>query len=294
MPYRLIKGDYCLFYKGKRHVGSKPDGDSFWFRPKDSGKLVQIGGRKVKFNGGGCAQLRFEGIDALELHFQGSHQKEPECTDARDQLLELAGFKSVTYAPSKDIETTVREANPHPIEGYILSRNVDPYGRPVAFVFLGEAPSPDGSEDNWLSPVWMSESLNSKLMAGGYAYPAYYTGFPTGLRRKMTNLATDARRQRLGVWGVDSSLSGVAVKDPGDLEGYAIWPKLYRRLIAFFIDNHTTISEFDAWIRADAKRDDQLWIVSRGELGNMHDIFTVDDETIRMVVSPEDMVIVPQ
>ncbi len=33
MSYRLITGVYQLFYQGRRHVGSRPDGDSLWFKP---------------------------------------------------------------------------------------------------------------------------------------------------------------------------------------------------------------------------------------------------------------------
>ena len=36
MPYRLVKGEFHLFYQADRHVGSQPDGDSIWFRPNRS------------------------------------------------------------------------------------------------------------------------------------------------------------------------------------------------------------------------------------------------------------------
>jgi endonuclease YncB( thermonuclease family) len=176
MGYKLIKGEFGLFYQSTRHVGSRPDGDSMWFKPKNESNLTALDGRQVDFNGGGFAQLRFEGIDALELHYKGSnHQKVPECVSARDRLLRLAGFKTVTYAPSDNIDTSVREASPHPTTGYILSRSVDPFGRPVAFVFNGDINQNDGSEI-WLAAPQMNKSLNAKLISGGYAYPAYYTG----------------------------------------------------------------------------------------------------------------------
>jgi hypothetical protein len=33
MGYNLVKGEFSLFYNINRHVGSRPDGDSIWFKP---------------------------------------------------------------------------------------------------------------------------------------------------------------------------------------------------------------------------------------------------------------------
>jgi hypothetical protein len=48
------------------------------------------------------------------------------------------------------------------------------------------------------------------------------------------------------------------------------------------------------WLRADSDRDDNLWIISRGEFANMHDIFDVRGNTISMLYWPEDLIIVPR
>ncbi|UCD38275.1 MAG: hypothetical protein JSW54_01995 [Fidelibacterota bacterium] len=295
MPYTLIKGQFHLYYRSQRLVGSRPDGDSMWFKPDKKNTLAKLGGRRVEFNGGGCAQLRFEGIDALELHYKGSnHQRAPECVDARNRLLQSVGFTSVTYAPSSKVATAVRTASPHPIEGYILSRSVDPFGRPVAFVFAGTTSERDGAKDIWLTPERVAQSLNGRLMAEGQAYPAYYSGLPSNLRNQLTTLANSARNHGLGIWREDVSLSGARVVRASDLEQYAMWPKLYRRLFAYFADGNSGISGFGAWLRGDSSRDDELWIISRGELGNMHDIVSATDVEIQLVVHPEDVIIVPR
>ena len=72
MAYRLIEGEVRLFYRSTRLVGSRPDGDSAWFKPNNPNLLLDVGQRDAELNKGGFAQLRFEGIDALELHFPGS------------------------------------------------------------------------------------------------------------------------------------------------------------------------------------------------------------------------------
>lgn len=296
MGYHLIKGYFHLVYQSEyRLVGSRPDGDSMWFKPNNPAHLTKLGGRDVDYNGGGFAQMRFEGIDALELHYTGSHQKVPECVSARDRLLQLAGFKDVTYAPSRvsDIDTSVRTASPHPRKGYILSRNVDPYGRPVAFVFVGDTTEPDGSEIYLTAPM-MARSLNAKLVANGFAYPAYYTGLPFDLRDRLTSITKKARRRRRGIWKVDVSLSGTQIADASDLERVAQWPKLFRRLVAYFRDGNAGLNGFETWLRGDTSRDDNLWIISRGEFGNMHDIIEVTGNAVKMVFSPDDIVIVPR
>jgi len=94
VSYRLVRGTFQLRYRGKRQVGSRPDGDSVWFKPNRPSLLKGIAGRDAGINAGGLAQLRFEGIDALELHYpQSEHQNSEEAVGARDYMLRnLLGF----------------------------------------------------------------------------------------------------------------------------------------------------------------------------------------------------------
>lgn len=93
MGYRVVHGEFALVYQGQRRVGSRPDGDSMWFKPAKPANLKGIGGRDAELNAGGYAQLRFEGIDALELHYGPNyHQAESPALAARDFLLEKAGY----------------------------------------------------------------------------------------------------------------------------------------------------------------------------------------------------------
>jgi hypothetical protein len=61
MPMTLIKGEY-------RVVGAAPDGDSIRFYP-DAADAWERAGLNVRPNAAGGAQLRLEGIDALETHY---------------------------------------------------------------------------------------------------------------------------------------------------------------------------------------------------------------------------------
>ena len=119
-------------------------------------------------------------------------------------------------------------------------------------------------------------------------------GFPTDIRNKFTSLFNSVFNNSLGLWQVDVYSSGVQINNISDLELFAIWPKLYCRLFSFFNDGNNLISQFETWIRQKRDKDDELWIISKGEFGNMHDIFEISDNKIKMVVSPEDIVIVPK
>ena len=51
---------------------------------------------------------------------------------------------------------------------------------------------------------------------------------------------------------------------------------------------------FNGWLRADEDRDDQVWIISEGHLGDLHDLIDVVGNRISMRYWPEDVVIVPR
>ena len=78
MPFVTIKGSFhlCGQSAAGNPTGFQPDGDSMQFKP-DQPKLLDRLERTAdayRLTSIGSTQLRFEGIDALELHFEGHHQ----------------------------------------------------------------------------------------------------------------------------------------------------------------------------------------------------------------------------
>ena len=310
MPYKLVEGEVRLFYRSTRLVGSRPDGDSAWFKPDNPNLLSDIGHRSADFNKGGFAQLRFEGIDALELHFPGSdHQLEGPSVGARDFLLEEIGFDPVDieYAPNDDIPTTVRSSKPVAVRAHILTRAIDPFGRPVAFVFSGTAPERSGA-DLFLDTDRLDNSLNAALMREGHVYPGYYSarevngervgGLPGDLREHLTGLANNAINSNKGVWPADEYTDSPQITQKSDLFALAIWPKLYRRLAKYYDDqnaDHSDLFGFRDWLHDDRRgRDDLILVLPIGEILNLSDILTITIDTISMDYSPNDLVIVPR
>jgi endonuclease YncB( thermonuclease family) len=310
MPYKLVEGEVKLFYRSTRMVGSRPDGDSAWFKPDNPKLLSDIGHRSANFNKGGFTQLRFEGIDALELHYPGSdHQLSAPAVAARDYLLKQVGFDTdkIQCAPSSDIPTTVRSCKPVAVRAHILARAIDPFGRPVAFVFAGKAPELSGS-DLFLDSNRLDKSLNAALMRQGHVYPAYYSarevngervgGLPGDLRQHLTVLANSAINANRGIWPLDLSTDSPKITKKSDLFNLALWPKLYRRLAKYYDDenaNHNSLSGFRDWLHEDRRgRDDLMLVLPIGELLNLSDIVTITPNSISMNYLPTELVIIPR
>lgn len=116
-------------------------------------------------------QLRLEGIDALETHYQarvpgGLLWRQPAelGNAASDALLERLGFTDV----QRDEHGVVTSTVPEEVPGYVLTRFADKYGRAVAFAFAGSHRGRDGSQVH-LDVDGMRESANYQVLETGLA-----------------------------------------------------------------------------------------------------------------------------
>jgi len=72
-----------------------------------------------------------------------------------------------------------------------------------------------------------------------------------------------------------------------------MWPKLFRRLTAYFTEGHAGLAQFDSWIRQDPiGRDDTLRLPD-GEKSNMHDTYQIAGNSLTLAFNPEDLLIAP-
>src|SRR5215203_1021969 len=117
MSYRLVKGEYAA-------IGGQPDGDSVRFRPDNEDLLKNFpqGDAQITERGAtkGTCQLRFEGVDALELHYPtpADHQEINAARRARDFLLfDLLNYDDVQFDTKENVTSSV----PLAIRGYILT-----------------------------------------------------------------------------------------------------------------------------------------------------------------------------
>jgi endonuclease YncB( thermonuclease family) len=236
----------------------------------------------------GSTQLRFEGIDALELHFAGHHQPRPLADDARDYLTGLLGMNPVPYRPPQTL--SVKPPVPHDgTRGYILSRALEAHGRPVAFAFSGDPDGADGSNVT-LKSALLRKSLNYKSLASGNSYPLFYDTLFANLRTSFTHATQAARKAKLGIWKKDLTSKGLAAANEADLElRGVIFPKLFRRLTSYFATGSSDLQAFLPWLAATKE---QVLDLTTGNFTHLDNTLALRNGKLRMTLLPEQLVIV--
>ena len=204
--------------------------------------------------------------------------KEPFASDATERNLKLIGLSSQTD-----------EAG-----GYILANQIGPNGRPICFVFAGEAPEDDGASV-FLDVDRMKESVNYRLIEAGVVYPLFYDTLFGDLREALTAAAHNARDSGLGFWPNDKTAAGVAWGGADSLPNLdPIFPKLWRRLEKYtqnrdFRDESDTLDAFIDFLQASR---DRLFILSEARFTDLDNIVEVHGTTVRLPFLPQDLVFV--
>jgi endonuclease YncB( thermonuclease family) len=281
MPMLLIKGTYKV-------IGARPDGDSVRFYPDDPHQWDLLRGRRVRRNKSGGAQLRLDGIDALETHYRPRggpelHQPAPFAQHAADETLTWLHFKNVR----RDEEGTVKEATPAEVRGYVLTRTADVYGRCVALAGRGETPG------TWIKvdvPL-LKKTLNHHQLRQGLAYPTFYRMLYVDLREEMAEAAKAARTAGKGLWPKDETESGAKLDGLETLtDSSVLMPKLFRRLADYLVlgDGDPSLAGFPDYLE---QRDDRLFVLANGQSTGFDTVVDVTNgRTVRMNQPPEGIV----
>lgn len=285
MPLSLIRGNY-------RIVGASPDGDSVRFYPDDA-RAFERAGLRVRTNLAGGAQLRLDGIDALETHYRppvsgGGLWRQPSALGdaASSELLDHLGFTAV----ERDEAGTVTAARPEQVPGHILTRFADKYGRAVAFAFPGRGRRRDGALVH-LDVETMKGSVNYRQLELGLAYPTFYSKLYPDLRSAMAEAAIKARESRTGLWESDVTEVGFRLRSRRELrESLVILPKLFRRLVDYLsLDGSGGVSLAGFAHYLDT-RDDRLFTLPDGHATELHTLVEVRRQAVRLMVEPERIV----
>jgi endonuclease YncB( thermonuclease family) len=292
MPLTLIEGQF-------RIVNAAPDGDSIRFYPNTPNAWRRVG-RNVRTNHSGGAQLRLDGIDALETHYQPQrshlppqHQPLELGRAAAAEILRFLGFNKVTRGDNE----TVTSAQPANVPGYILSRFADMYGRPVSFVFPGSHPARDGADVRLVveppadsTAALLRNSANFQLLNEGLVYPTFYSRLYPDIRAEMARAAASSRQQRRGIWASDATTSGFQATSFDDLtERLVILPKLFRRLLDYLALNDSEIS-LDGFRKYVEHRDDRLVILPGGHVTGFDYVINVRGQHVELTEPPENLV----
>lgn len=287
MPLTVIEGSYQI-------IGAAPDGDSIKFYPKHAADWQLIKRpHAVRANKSGGAQLRLDGVDALETHYAPpgggvigtAHQPLELAHAAAAAALTWLGFSKV----KRDASEKVTNALPAKVEGYVLSRFADKYGRPVVFAFKGKPKSKSGS-DVLFDEAALKQSLNYHLLHEGYAYPTYYSQLYPDIRKSMTLAMHAARNEQKGLWPQDATEKGFKVGSLEQVQAQAvIVPKLFRRLLEFFAFNAGDTA-LDGFVEYLAAHEDKIYIQSEGHRTGFDFVVKVEGQTVRLNHPIEDLI----
>jgi endonuclease YncB( thermonuclease family) len=286
MPMLLIRGEY-------QALNAQPDGDSVRFYPTSVARWGDVPGTSdVQPNASGGAQLRLDGIDALETHYPVSglgvvHQPDQFGDEASETALAWLGFTQITRAPSG----TVTASTPVRKPGFILTRTADRNGRCVAFAFRGETAHADGALVHFDIPL-LHASLNYHLLTLGLVYPTYYTKLYYDIRGEMTKAAKQARASGAGLWPADLTRAGFGLLTIQDLfTNVVCLPKLFRRLIDYLAlnDGDPSVAGFPAYLAA---RDDRLIVLPTGQVTGFDSVVRLQSGKVKIIKPIENLVFV--
>jgi len=278
--YLVIAGELVV-------VGKEPDGDSVRFRPDRGELFAQLEhGDRVRLSGDGTVQLRFDGVDAPELHYQGRAQ--PLGDTSRGALLAHLGFTELAYAG-----TAVTDARPLTLPAVVLSRLVEVNGRPVALVLTGEPAvglKPQAGVRVELTPDLLASTQNLWLLTSGQAYPLAYTSTAAPVTVQLRNAAEQARSAGLGVWAVDAT-ARFPVTDQAALgpSGALVLPKLFRRATDYLrAPGGLTLPQ---WLAARPDEDDLVLVAGQGPVA-LHTLLEQRGREVTLLADPLDLVFV--
>jgi endonuclease YncB( thermonuclease family) len=292
--YTLVKGQFSIHNAQKPRQGPEPDGDTVRFLPDSIDlvrKLPRFSGRPPAITNGHI-NVRYEGIDALETHFEGEHQELSFARAARDLNLKLLGFTGVSFFA--DLPNVVESVDKDPIPGYVIANGIESNGRLLGLLFPGSATGDDG-EKVFVNESILSKSVNAKLVEAGLVYVEPYDTMPISLAQVLRSMIKAARSAGKGMWPSEAvnTENSHEISSLSSLQELVMWPKLFRRLAVYFREGHNGLGGFDGWMREDkVGRDDSLRLPD-GEAGNMHDTYTVTGNRLQLNFRPEDLLIAP-
>jgi endonuclease YncB( thermonuclease family) len=278
MAFHLIKGTFHV-------VGYSPDGDSIRFQADDRSNWDLLDGPPVELNARGHTQLRIEAIDTLETHYLGHHQPLQLANEATHFLLGALGIKKVKFDKTGTKVVSAQDGT----HGYILSRTTEKYHRPVSFIFAGDAEEADGAQV-FLRPDRLEDSVNYKSALAGLAYPTYYSGLFSDLRKKITSAVNKAQKGHgKGIWAQDKTIKGFTVSSLASVtDDEVILPKLFRRIINFMGDGGG-IDGFKDYLAANP---DAVLELKTGHFTHLDTFVEVKGNKVKLTAEPENLVFI--
>jgi endonuclease YncB( thermonuclease family) len=292
--YTLIKGQFTIHNAQQPRQGPQPDGDTVTFIPDSVALVLALPrfSRRAPDIKNGHVNVRYEGIDALETHFQGHHQDLQFANAAREHNLAKLHFTHVKFFATAP--NVVESVDKNPLAGYVIANGIESNGRLLGQVYAGSSTKADGSK-LFLDEATLDKSVNAELVRAGLAYVEPYDTMPMALVRHLREVVHGVRKDHQGLWAHETvgTRKSATLRNLTDLQAQVMWPKLFRRLATYFSEGNVGLSGFDAWVRDDIVHRDDVLRLPDGEKGNMHDTYAIDGDKLRLHFRPEDLLITP-
>lgn len=273
MAYTIIKGTFHV-------AGYSPDGDSIRFEAANPANWD-----KFPFTGNAVRakrkQLRLEGIDALETHYEESHQPRSIALAALELLLDMLGIGDLTYNLAVTSIVAAKDGTP----GYLAVLGIDGFNRPISLAFPGDTPLKDGALVEF-TKLPMEKCVNLRLLKQGLAYPTFYDSMPDALMDLFAAETRKARTKKTGIWALDRSRGFHFHNADTIVNDVVILPKLFRRLTTF-LQNASDYGTLAAYLQ---KSGDHLLVRSTGKKTDLGALIAVDGRQISLTADPEDLV----
>lgn len=275
MKYKIIKGTFHV-------VGYHSGGDSIRFKAIDDKNWEFFTWRSAATK---KKQLRFEAIDTLETHYKGSHQPHSAGIAALVDLLQLIGIRDVVFTLSFSRVYSAQDG----VEGFIASRALDLYDRPVSLVFGHDVQLNDGDEVS-LADLPLEQCVNVKLAQMGLAYPTFYSTMEDDLLDLFTDIIAASRKNRVGLWQLDQTREFTLWDASTIIEDTVIFPKLFRRLISFF-DSRSDFAHLVSYL---SSQEDSVLVRSASQKAELADLLVIEDTHVRSLYDLEDLIFEPK
>lgn len=267
MPFIVINGEFVP-------EAGRPDGDSVRFRPDNPGLVAHLlqRGNPPKINArNGTIQLRFEGIDTMETRANPLF-----ALPATASNLALCGVPLASGSA----------------RGHILSNQLDPHGRPIAFAYSGNSAENDG-DHAFLSVERMRLSVNYLQIKRGHAYPLFYDTLFVDLREALTSAVKQSRDSGLGVYAHDVTHTGAFYSGAASLEAMLpLFPKLWRRLDSYSRDPDIlaphSLDEFLQYMEYD--KSERIFVVSEAKATGFDNLIAVYENKVALLTPPENLI----
>ena len=285
--FYFIRGSFVI-------IGKQPDGDSVRFIADDTSLLNKLKNHnRIRLSKDNSVQLRFEAVDAPELHYLG--QAQPLGDTSRDALVKMMGFDNLAF---RSDGATVTTSRPQTVRGAILSKAAEVNGRPISYVLLAKDAKgfADGVQIK-VSDVILQKTLNTRQLENGMAYLTVYSSTPKDHQNFLRQVAAKARTAKLGVWARDSSAKfKLENKDSVNQRGALILPKLFRRCISYLNakNKNPSLGSLSDWMRftQDTGVSEDDLVKTNGQVARLSSLLSVVGSQVKFGVDTLEIVFV--